>query len=93
MPPSKSFSGGSKFRTGDPVRMAPGSRHPVYGELAIEGWIGTIRKFDRLTRAYQIVWSKETLARMPRSYFAGCDEDALDPGTTWIDSRDLEAIG
>lgn len=78
------------YDVGDQIRIRDGAHHPVYPDIPLGGWTGMVRKYDRLTRAYLIVWSKETLKASPVEYGEQCNQDALDPGTTWVDETDLE---
>ncbi|MFO0946830.1 MAG: hypothetical protein U1D30_12935 [Planctomycetota bacterium] len=80
----------ASYDVGDRIRIRDGASHPVYPDINLSGWVGTVRKYDRLTKAYLIVWSKETLQGSPGEYGEQCNQDALDPGTTWIDAADLE---
>lgn len=80
----------AKFDVGDFARVREGALHPVYPDVPIAGWCGTIRKYDRLTKAYLMYWNNETMELAVPEYGRQCEEDGLDPGTTWIDESDLE---
>lgn len=87
--PKQGIRARTQFEIGDVVQVRDGVAHPVYLEIALGGWTGVARKYDRLTRAFLVHWDLRTLERAPPEYGAQCEADGLDPGSTWVDAVEL----
>ncbi len=82
MSQKKRGSVNSRFKVGDGIRVKPGMNDPLFPEMPLGGWTGTVTEIIKEHGQIDCVFKLDdrTLARIHPIHRKRCDRDGLDFG-------------
>ena len=80
------------YAVGDKVRVRRGVPDPVYPDLPLGGWAGSVAEVDVRSPPpmYFVRWSRETLRQVHPIYERRAERDGFEFGSMWLRPDDLE---
>jgi hypothetical protein len=81
-----------RFDPGGKVRVRRGVTDPIFPDIPLGGWSGTIKEIEQFDDeiTYEIGWDERTLDGMHPVFRKRCERDGLETETMWLDEEYIE---